>query len=196
MLKLAGERAAGTTLWLADERTIGSHVVPDHHEGRRGGRAGPRPGSSPGSRSASVATTKSKRPWRARTAPLSEVEASPNYVRLMEHGDARAIGDVLVCGSEATMEKRLRSFADAGLTDFNARIVPLGEGREELKASAERTREFLASVAPSLRGLSFPSGSGPGRWPVATIPPDRKSQSWAAAWSPSGGSSLPLMVGA
>ena len=28
MLKLAGERAAGTTLWLADERTIGSHVVP------------------------------------------------------------------------------------------------------------------------------------------------------------------------
>ena len=28
MLKLAGERAAGTTLWLADERTIGAHVVP------------------------------------------------------------------------------------------------------------------------------------------------------------------------
>ena len=82
---------------------------------------------------------------------LSEVEASPNYVRLMEHGDAQNIGDVLVCGSEATMEKRLRSFADAGLTDFNARIVPLGEGRDELKASAERTREFLAAVAPSLR---------------------------------------------
>ena len=28
MLKLAGERAAGTILWLADERTIASHVVP------------------------------------------------------------------------------------------------------------------------------------------------------------------------
>ena len=69
----------------------------------------------------------------------------------VEHGDAGTIGDVLVCGSEATMEKRLRSFADAGLTDFNARIVPLGEGREELKASAERTRQFLAAVAPLLR---------------------------------------------
>ena len=69
----------------------------------------------------------------------------------MEHGDARSIGDVLVCGSEATIEKRLRSFADAGLTDFNARLVPLGEGREELKGSAERTREFLAAIAPSLR---------------------------------------------
>ena len=79
---------------------------------------------------------------------LSEVVASPNYVRLMEHGDAETIGDVLVCGSEAAMEKRLRSFADAGVTDLNARIVPLGEGRDEIKASAERTREFLAAVAP------------------------------------------------
>ena len=82
---------------------------------------------------------------------LSEVVASPNYVRLMEHGDAQTIGDVLVCGSEAAMEKRLRSFAEAGVTDLNCRIVPLGEGREQIKASAERTREFLASVAPALR---------------------------------------------
>ena len=55
---------------------------------------------------------------------------SPNYARLMQHGDARNIGDVLICGSETTMEKRLRSFADAGVTDLNCRIVPLGEGRD------------------------------------------------------------------
>ena len=82
---------------------------------------------------------------------LSEVVESPNYARLMEHGDAQTIGDVLICGSEATMEKRMQGFADAGVTDLNCRIVPLGEGREEIKASAERTREFLASVAPALR---------------------------------------------
>jgi hypothetical protein len=82
---------------------------------------------------------------------LSEVVASPNYVRLMEHGDAQSIGDVLICGSEATMEQRLRRFADAGVTDLNARIVPLGHGRDEIRASAERTREFLASAAPALR---------------------------------------------
>ena len=57
------------------------------------------------------------------------MEASPNYVELMEHGDAENIGDVLVCCSEATMEKRLRSFADVGLTDFNVRIALAGEGR-------------------------------------------------------------------
>jgi hypothetical protein len=71
----------------------------------------------------------------------------------MQHGDARSIGDVLVCGSEATMEKRLQSFADAGVTDLNCRIVPLGEGRDQIKASAERTREFLAAAAPSMRAL-------------------------------------------
>jgi hypothetical protein len=72
-------------------------------------------------------------------------------VRLMEHGDAEAIGDVLICGNEAAMEKRMRRFAEAGVTDLNCRIVPLGEKREDIKASAERTREFLASVAPALR---------------------------------------------
>ena len=150
MLKLAGERAAGTTLWLADERTIASHVVPTITRAAEGaGRPAPRilagvPVCLCRDDEIDAAIERTNR-------TLSEVEASPNYVRLMEHGDAESIGDVLVCGSEATMEKRLRSFADAGLTDFNARVVPLGENREEIKASAERTREFLAAVAPSLR---------------------------------------------
>ena len=190
MLKLAGERAAGTTLWLADERTIGSHVVPTITKAAEAaGRPAPRilagvPVCLCRDDEIDAAIARTNR-------TLSEVEASPNYVKLMEHGDAQNIGDVLVCGSEATMEKRLRSFADAGLTDFNARIVPLGEGRDELKSSAERTREFLAAVAPSLRGLRSLSPQALGR---ATMPPERKSQSCAAAWSPSGGSSLPLIV--
>jgi 5,10-methylenetetrahydromethanopterin reductase len=150
MLKLAGERAAGTSLWLADERTIASHVVPTITRAAvAAGRPAPRimagvPVCLCRDDEIDAAIEKTNR-------TLSEVVASPNYVRLMEHGDAQTIGDVLVGGSEAAMEKRLRSFADAGVTDLNARIVPLGEGRDEIKASAERTREFLAAVAPSLR---------------------------------------------
>jgi hypothetical protein len=49
------------------------------------------------------------------------------------------------------MEQRMRSFASAGLTDLNARVVAIGNGRDELKASAERTRAFLAAVAPAIR---------------------------------------------
>jgi F420-dependent oxidoreductase-like protein len=151
MLKLAGERAAGTTLWLADERTIASHVVPTI---TKAAEAAGRPAPPRILAGVPVCLCRDEEidAAIARTnRTLSEVETSPNYVRLMEHGDASTIGDVLVCGSEATMEKRLRSFADAGLTDFNARVVPLGESRDEIKASAERTRAFLAAVAPSLR---------------------------------------------
>ena len=51
-------------------------------------------------------------------------------------------------GTEADIERRLRSYADAGATDFSARILPLGNGRDEIVASSRRTREFLASLAP------------------------------------------------
>jgi F420-dependent oxidoreductase-like protein len=150
MLKLAGERAAGTSLWLADERTIESHVVPTiSRAAAAAGRPAPRILAGvpvclcrDGEIDAAVERT---------NRVLSEVVDSPNYQRLMEHGDARAIGDVLVCGSEATMEKRMRSFANAGVTDFNARIVALGGDRDAIRASAERTRAFLSSVAPALR---------------------------------------------
>jgi F420-dependent oxidoreductase-like protein len=150
MLRLAGERAAGTSLWLADERTIESHVVPTiSRAAEAAGRPAPRilagvPVCLCRDDEVDAAVARTNR-------VLSEVVDSPNYQRLMEHGDARAIGDVLVCGSEATMEKRMRSFANAGVTDFNARIVPLGADRDAIRASAERTREFLSSVAPALR---------------------------------------------
>ena len=39
MLKLAGERTAGTILWMADERAIGEHIVPQHHQSCGGGGA-------------------------------------------------------------------------------------------------------------------------------------------------------------
>jgi F420-dependent oxidoreductase-like protein len=153
MLKLAGERAAGTVLWLADERTIASHVVPTITKAAgAAGRPAPRimagvPVCLCRDDEVGVAVERTNR-------TLSEVVASPNYMRLMEHGDAKMIGDVIICGTEAAMEKRLRTFAESGVTDLNARIVPLGENREEIKASAERTRDFLASVAPALRSAS------------------------------------------
>jgi F420-dependent oxidoreductase-like protein len=153
MLKLAGERTSGTVLWLADERTIASHVVPSISKAaEEAGRPAPRimagvPVCLCRDDEVEAAIERTNR-------TLSEVVASPNYMRLMEHGDAQSIGDVLICGSEAAMEERLRRFAEAGVTDLNCRIVALGEGREAVKASAERTREFLASVVPAMHKAS------------------------------------------
>jgi F420-dependent oxidoreductase-like protein len=149
MLKLAGERTSGTVLWLADERTVASHVVPSISKAAEGaGRPAPRimagvPVCLCRDDEVEAAIERTNR-------TLSEVVASPNYMRLMEHGDAQSIGDVLICGSEAAMEQRLRRFAEAGVTDLNCRLVALGEGRDAIKASAERTREFLASVVPAM----------------------------------------------
>jgi F420-dependent oxidoreductase-like protein len=125
MLELAGARADGTVLWLADERTIASHVVPAITKAAEGaGRPAPRimagvPVCLCRDDEVEAAIERTNR-------TLSEVVASPNYVRLMEHGDAQSIGDVLVCGSETAMEERLRGFAEAGVTDLNCRDQGVG----------------------------------------------------------------------
>ena len=152
MLKLAGERASGTVLWLADERTIASHIVPQITKAAAiGGPARPR-ASWPGVPVCLCSDDQVDGGDRAHQPdPERGRRRHPTTRASWSTATPETIGDVLICGSEATMEKRLRGFAEAGVTDLNCRIVPLGEGRDEIKASAERTREFLASVAPALR---------------------------------------------
>ena len=81
---------------------------------------------------------------------LSEAEVSPNYQKLLDLGDARSVGDLLAAGSESSVEKRLRSFADAGVTDLSVRIVPIGADRDALLASRARTQAYLQSLGGQL----------------------------------------------
>jgi hypothetical protein len=60
------------------------------------------------------------------------------------------VGDILAAGTESSIEKRLRSFADAGATDVSLRVVPIGDTRQEKLASSKRTREYIASLAGSI----------------------------------------------
>jgi 5,10-methylenetetrahydromethanopterin reductase len=146
MLELCGERTQGTILWMADERAIGSHVVPTLTRAAQGaGRPAPRvvagiPLCLCADDEVDAAVERTNR-------LLAEAEVSPNYQKLLEHGDARTVGDILVAGSEAVIEKRLRAYADAGVTDFSVRVVPIGADRDELIASSKRTRAFLGSLA-------------------------------------------------
>jgi F420-dependent oxidoreductase-like protein len=146
MLQLAGERTDGTILWMADERAIGEHIAPTiNAAAASGGRTAPRivagiPVCLCAEDEVDVAVARTNR-------ILSEAEISPNYQRLLDRGDAREVGDLLAAGTEAMIEKRLQSFADAGVTDVSVRVVPIGEGRDELIASSRRTRDFLASLA-------------------------------------------------
>jgi F420-dependent oxidoreductase-like protein len=150
MLRIAGERTDGTVLWMADERAIAEHVVPRITKAAHAaGRPTPRvvagiPVGLCGDDEADAARARANR-------ILAHAVYSPNYERLLERGDAVDVGDLAAVGSEAAVERRLRSFADAGATDLSARILPVGEGRDALVASSRRTREFLASLAPELR---------------------------------------------
>jgi F420-dependent oxidoreductase-like protein len=145
MLRLAGERTNGTILWMADERAIASHVVPHiTHAAEAAGRPPPRiiagiPVCLCRHEEVDAAISRTNR-------ILAEAEVSPNYQRLLDAGDANNVGDILAAGSESSIEKRLRAFAEAGATDVSARVVPIGENRDELVASARRTRAFLASL--------------------------------------------------
>jgi alkanesulfonate monooxygenase SsuD/methylene tetrahydromethanopterin reductase-like flavin-dependent oxidoreductase (luciferase family) len=149
MLRLAGERTDGTILWMADERAIGSHVAPKiQAAATAAGRPSPRivagiPVCLCRDDEVDEAIVRTNR-------ILAEAEVSPNYQALLEHGDARAVGDILAAGSESSIEKRLGAFADAGVTDVSVRVVPIGEGRDELVASSRRTRDYLASLGGSV----------------------------------------------
>ena len=146
MLDLAGARADGTILWMADERAIASHVVPRiTRAADAAGRPAPRvvagvPVCLCADDEIDTAVARTNR-------ILAEAEVSSNYARLLEHGDARAVGDILAAGNEGTVEKRLRSFLDAGATDLSIRVVAIGDTRDERLASMERTRTFLATLA-------------------------------------------------
>jgi F420-dependent oxidoreductase-like protein len=146
MLKIAGERADGTVLWMADERAIGDHVVPKLTKAAdAAGRPAPRVVAG-----IPVCLCSPSRVDEAKSRAnriLDEAEISPNYQRILKYGDARDIGDLCAVGDEAAITARFKSFADAGVTDLSVRLLPIGNGRDELIASKNRTREVIAAIS-------------------------------------------------
>jgi len=146
MLRIAGEQASGTILWMADERAIGDHVAPRITKAAAG-RPAPRivagvPVTLCAKDEVDAARERANR-------VLGHAEFSPNYQRLLEHGDAADVGDILAAGDESAIVERLRSFRDAGVTDLAVRILAVGADREARVASRARTEAFLASLCAS-----------------------------------------------
>src|SRR6476661_3542389 len=126
MLRIAGERTGGTILWMADERAIGDYVVPRITEAAAAaGRAGIRVVAGVPVALCSNNEVDAARAYASEV--LGHADFSPNYVRLLEHGDAEDVGDTMAAGSESAIVERLRSYRDAGVTDLAARVVPLGD---------------------------------------------------------------------
>lgn len=150
MLKVAGERADGTVLWMADERAVAEHVVPRITKAAAdAGRPAPRIVAG-----IPVCLCRPSEVDAARERAnriLGEAEISPNYQRLLTYGDARDVGDLCAAGDETAIAARLKRFADAGVTDLSVRLLPIGADRDELVASKRRTREMISGLAAELR---------------------------------------------
>ena len=85
MLRLAGERAAGTVLWMADERAIAEHVVPKITKAAAdAGRPAPRVVA--GVAVCLCASSEVTGAIERANDALGHAEYSPNYQRLLEAG--------------------------------------------------------------------------------------------------------------
>jgi len=149
MLRIAGERSAGTVLWMADERSIADHIVPRITKAAsEAGRPAPRIVAGIPVTLCAKGEVDAARVWANKL--LGHAEYSPNYERLLERGDAGDVGDILAAGEESAILDRLRRFRDAGATDLSIRVLAFGSDREARIESRRRTEEFMASLCSEL----------------------------------------------
>ncbi len=137
MLRVAGACSDGTIATWADAGAIERGIVPAlARAAKEAGRPAPTVAGV-------VAISITNRPDEVRAFAQSEFgfyEGAMPYRRMLEVGNAKKIGDVCVIGDEETVARRLREYADAGMTDFLA--APLAYGESTWAFTAER----LASI--------------------------------------------------
>ena len=140
MLRLAGERADGTILWLADEHALETYVYPRITAAAlAAGRPAPRIVVG-----MPLAICDDVAEGKENAARIYSTYAQiPTYSRMLERGADPRPAEVVFVGDEATVAARLRRYAELGATDLLA--APFAWGPEK-PAIFARTREFLASI--------------------------------------------------
>ncbi|MBL7488469.1 TIGR03564 family F420-dependent LLM class oxidoreductase [Frankia sp. AgB1.9] len=140
LLRVAGELADGAVLFMAPAKAIETHVAPRLRTAASGaGRPEPRIVAG-----LPVAVHDDLAEARAAAAATSQVYGSlPNYRRIMEIGGAETPADAAILGDEQSVTRQLQNLLDAGATDIQAFVVPVGLDR---RASRQRTLDLLASL--------------------------------------------------
>jgi len=111
MLRIAGERTRGTILWMADERAIGDYVVPGITKAAQAaGLSETRVVAGVPVALCSDSDVDDARTYASEA--LGHADFSPNYVRLLEQGDAEDVGDTMAAGDESAILARLRRYRD------------------------------------------------------------------------------------
>lgn len=148
MLRVAGEFADGTVLWMASAQAIGNHISPKiRSAAERAGRPSPR--IVAGLPVAVHHNTDEAREAITRTAGM--YAAMPNYQRIIDTGGGAVPADVAIIGDEESVRAQLRQLLDAGATDIWAQPVAVGADRAERDVSRRRTVALLSALTGEQR---------------------------------------------
>jgi F420-dependent oxidoreductase-like protein len=143
LLRVAGEVADGTVLWMAPIKAVETHVTPRiHAAAEAAGRPTPRI-------VAGLPITVHDDEGEARSAIAATAGAyggMANYQRILDIGGAASPAEAAIVGNERIVTAQLQSLLDAGATDIWAAIVPVGSDRQERADSARRTTDLLCQL--------------------------------------------------
>ena len=137
MLKLAGSLAEGTITWMTGPKTLEGHIGPTIRAAAEEARR-PEPRVVAGF--PIVLTNEAEKAREAVNSALTIYGQLPSYRAMLDREGAEGPADVALVGDENALRQELDRLRDAGVTDFNAAVMPVEEG------GAERTIDFLASL--------------------------------------------------
>jgi F420-dependent oxidoreductase-like protein len=136
MLKLAGTYADGTTTWMTGPITIENHIIPAISQAASdAGRGAPRIVCG-----LPIVVTNDVDAGREKIAKdLAVYGMLPSYRAMLDREGVAGPAELSIVGDESVVRAEIQRLRDAGVTDFNAAIVPVGEG------SVETTLDLLQS---------------------------------------------------
>ena len=137
MLKIAGRQADGTILWMTGEKTVTEHVAPTIRDAAEAaGRATPRIVAG-----LPIVLTDAAHDEATCRGKIGEIMAHygmiPSYRGMLDREGVAGPGDVALVGDASQLDAALDRLAAAGVTDFDAALIPTDETAEA------RTLEYL-----------------------------------------------------
>jgi len=141
MRKLAGRLAQGSITWMTGPKTLETRIAADvSAAASAAGRPAPRiVGGFP------IVLTNEVESARTLAGKLFAMYGTlPSYRAMLDEEGLEGPGEIAMIGDEKTLEAGIQQLASAGVTDFNANVIPDGVDRD---GSMQRTRDFLADLA-------------------------------------------------
>jgi 5,10-methylenetetrahydromethanopterin reductase len=125
MLKLAGEMADGTTTWMTGPNTLESHIIPTiSAAAQAAGKPAPRIVCG-----LPIALTDDVAGAREIIAKELQIYGMlPSYRAMLDREGVAGPAELSIVGDEKTLRAQIQRLRDVGVTDFNAAIMPVGEG--------------------------------------------------------------------